>query len=133
MKKDIQIHAVKDVLIALVPEEISENTIWRAVIINLKDTEIDTVLINAEAKGVVHGQEKHAATIRVFLPKMAAHSHKVIEAILPETLALTNRFWLSFYVGPQIFERKFTFPANSVCIDRMIDLPLIGDVGVIAI
>ena len=59
MKKDIQIHAVKDVLIALVPEEISENTIWRAVIINLKDSEIDTVLINAEAKGMVHGEEKH--------------------------------------------------------------------------
>jgi hypothetical protein len=133
MKKDIEIHAVKDVLIALVPEEITEDTIWRAVIINLKDSDIDTILINAEARGVVQGEEKHTATVRFFLPKLPAKSHKVVEAIMPETLALTNRFWLSFYVGSQIFERKFTFPANSVCIDRMIDLPLIGDVGVIAI
>lgn len=132
MKKDIQIEEVTNVGIAIVPEHPeSDQTEWSVYFLNMKDTEITSVLINAEARGMVGGEEKHTATLRFFLKDVAAKSFKKFELVLPDTFALNNQYWVSFYEEGKIFDKKYIFAANSISQDRLVVVPLLNKPGVL--
>ncbi len=132
MKKDIEIKEATDIAIAIVPEKNSDgNTEWTVYFFNFKDTNIESVLINASASGVVDGEEKHTATVRFFIEKLAPLSFKKIEAILPEALRLNNRYWVSYYQGNEIFEKKFIIAADSVIQDNFTLVPFLNHAGLL--
>ncbi len=132
MKKDIVIKDATDIAIAIVPEknEQGEND-WTVYFFNFKETPIESVLINASASGVVDGEEKHTATVRFFIEKLDALSYKKVEAILPEALRINNRYWVSYYEGSEIFEKKFLIAADSNIPDNFMIVPFLNMPGLI--
>jgi len=132
MKKDIVINDATYIAIAIVPDknEHGEDE-WSAYFFNFKDTEIENVLINASASGVVDGEEKHTATVRFFIEKLEPLSYKKFEAILPEALRLNNRYWVSYYEGKEIFEKKFIIAADMNVPDNFMMVPFLNKPGLI--
>jgi hypothetical protein len=130
MRKDIEIPEVKDIAIAIVPEKSGEGEReWSVYFLNLKEYAVDAVLINASANGRVNGEERHTATLRFFLDRIEGRSVKKFESILPDTFALNNHYWVSFYEGRQIFDKKYVFAANTVNEDRLVMVPILNKAG----
>jgi|694.fasta_scaffold01302_6 hypothetical protein len=131
MKKDITIEEVRDVAIAIVPElNEHQEYDWMVHFLNLKDKPLTSVLINAEARGMIDGVEKHTAVMRFYIEEVGAQSSKKFEMLMPDTFLLNNQYWVSFYEDGQIFEKKFVFAANTISRDRMVMIPVLSRAGV---
>jgi hypothetical protein len=131
MRKDITIEEVNEIAIAIVPETSNgEDYDWTVYFLNLKNVSITSVLINAEARGLIDGEERHTATMRFYIEEIAARSSKKFELLMPDTFALNNQYWVSFYENGKIYEKKFYFAANTINRDRMVMIPLLETTGV---
>jgi hypothetical protein len=53
-----------------------------------------------------------------------ANSYKLIEPIDEQTFGLNNEYWLSYYIGREIFDKKFIFLPESIVDDNFIKLPV---------
>ncbi len=132
MRKDIAIEDVKDVAIAIVPElNEHQEYDWLVYFLNLKNKPLSSVIINAEARGMIAGTEKHTAVMRFYMEEILGQSCKKFEMLMPETFELNNQYWISFYEDGKIFEKKFVFVANTISIDRMVMIPILNKPGVI--
>lgn len=121
-----------DIAIAIVPEKNQEGREdWLVYFFNFKETEIQTVLINASASGVVDGAQKHTATVRFFIENMPPLSYKKIEAVLPEALRLNNRYWVSYVEGGEIFEKKYLIAGDTNIADNFTIVPFLNKPGLI--
>lgn len=132
MNKDIEIKDVLDIAIAAIPSEVDENgdVMWNIYCVNLKKTPIENVLINARGEGVVNGEEKKTSTMRYFLGNMEARSFKRFELMLPESLVLTNQYWVSFFEGGFMLDKKYIFPPGSINSELLTIVPIISESGV---
>jgi hypothetical protein len=131
MRKDIEIDEVKDVAIVIVPELNAHNEHeWTVCILNYKSSSLTSVLINAEARGIIDGEERHTAVMRFYIEELGPGAYKKFEMLMPETFGLTNQYWVSFYEGGKIYDKKFVFAANTISIDRLVMIPVLGRSGV---
>jgi len=132
MNKDIEIKVVSDIAIAAIPSEVVENgdVIWNIYFINLKKSTVENVLINARGEGVVDGEEKKTSTLRYFLGNMEARSFKKFELMLPESIVLTNQYWVSFFEEGNMLDKKYIFPPGSINSQLLKIVPIINQLGV---
>jgi hypothetical protein len=126
MKNDIEWPEVKDVGIAIAPQEGS----WEVYLLNLRNAPLHDALVSVRGYGQVEGRNKETATVRLFLGEVSAGSAKKIENMLTEALALTHQYWLTFYEGGKLFEKKYIFVPGSIEERHFISLPLIHRRGV---
>jgi hypothetical protein len=61
---------------------------------------------------------------------VAAKNYAAIELIDEQVLGLSNEYWLSFYIGRQIFDKKFIFLPESIIDTNMSKIPLLNMPGV---
>ena len=54
-----------------------------------------------------------------------------IEAIDPSVFHLHNQYWVSYYLGGQVFDKKFIFAPESIGVDQLKMIPLIDQAGVL--
>lgn len=130
MKEDSPVNEATDIGIAIV-QEMSEagEEMWSAYFFNLKEEEIESILINVSAVGFVEGEEKYTPTMRMFINNLAPLSYKKFEAILPEALRLNNRYWVSFYHNQKIYEKKFLIGADTNIPDNFVIIPFLNKPG----
>jgi transcriptional regulator of heat shock response len=131
MKKDLPDNLVEDISIAVVLEsETPESKVWNVYLINLKDTIIETVLITSKGYGLNNGEKVKTSTLRHMIEKVAAKSFAKVEAIDEEVFGLNNEYWLSYYIGKEIFDKKFIFLPESILESNFIKVPLVNKPGV---
>jgi transcriptional regulator of heat shock response len=131
MKKDLPDNLVEDISIAVVLEsETPESKVWNVYLINLKDTNIETVLITSKGYGLNNGEKVKTSTLRHMIEKVAAKSFAKVEAIDEEVFGLNNEYWLSYYIGKEIFDKKFIFLPESILESNFIKVPLVNKPGV---
>ncbi|MBC7653958.1 MAG: hypothetical protein H7098_05715 [Oligoflexus sp.] len=131
MKKDLPENLVEDISIAVVLEsETPESKVWNVYLINLKDTIIETVLITSKGYGLNNGNKVKTSTLRHKIEKLEAKSFAKVEAIDEEVFGLNNEYWLSYYVGKEIFDKKFIFLPESISESNFIRIPLVNKPGV---
>jgi hypothetical protein len=126
MKKDLQIEEVNGVYVAFLPNR--DN--WSVYIINNRSETLETVIVNASGEGKLHGKEKHTATLRFLLNDVPAKSVKPFELLMPESLKLSHRYWVSYYIGNQIFDKKFIY-TPELQEDDLQDLPVFDSPGIL--
>lgn len=131
MKKDIDFHPVTGVKLAIAKEEVNGNTEWAVYIINLNLIELSTVMITSKGYGIMDGEEKKTSTLRHMIQELGAQSIAKIEPIDPALFALTNEFWVSYYILDQIFDKKFIFPHGSMDEVNVKNIPELGLEGVL--
>jgi hypothetical protein len=126
MNKDLNIEEVKEVYIAFVPNR--DN--WSVYVINNRNEAIETVIVNASGEGKLEGKEKHTATLRFLLNDIPAQSVKPFELLMPDSLKLSHRYWVSYYIGSRIFDKKFVYSPEMYDED-LHDLPVFGSPGIL--
>lgn len=131
MKKDILQPLVEGISIAVVLE--SEDPIsrhWNVYLVNHRADVLENVLVSSKGYGLKDGQEVKTSTLRHSLGEVAGRSFVAIEAIDEQVFGLTNEYWLSFYLGRQIYDKKFIFLPESIIDSNLIRIPLVNKPGV---
>ena len=126
MKKDLDIEEVTGVYIAFLPNR--DN--WSVYLINNRKEQLETVIVNASGEGKLEGKEKQTATLRFLLNDIPAESVKPFELMMPESFELSHRYWVSYYIGNRIFDKKFVYTPDMYDEDLQ-DLPVFGSPGIL--
>jgi hypothetical protein len=131
MIKDLPQNIVEDIAVAVALEkETAESKIWYVYLINLKNVSIENVLITSKGYGEKDGEQVKTSTLRHMMPLIEAQSTALIEPIDEQTFGLNNEYWVSYYIGKDIYDKKFIFVPESIVEGNFIKLPVLNKVGV---
>jgi hypothetical protein len=131
MIKDLPDNTVKEIAIAVALEKESvETKIWYVYLINLKKVPIENVMITSKGYGEKDGAPVKTSTLRHMFPVVESNAFKLIEPIDEQTFGLNNEYWLSYYIGTEIYDKKFIFLPESIVELNFIKLPVVNKVGV---
>lgn len=133
MIKDIPNLKVEDIALAAVPSPIegTDEDEWYIYLINRKNQPIENVLISSKGYGTIDSEKVKTSVLRHHVKIIPALSFVKVEPILPELFALSNQYWVSFYIGAQIFDKKYVFVAESIQPKNYTEIPLIGKKGIL--
>ena len=131
MKKDLPENIVENIAIAIVMESATpEAKLWKVYLVNLKNDAIETVLVSSKGYGEKNGENIKTSILRHSIGNVPAKSFAEIELIDEQVFGLTNEYWLSYYIGSQIFDKKFIFVPESIVDSNMTRGPLLNKAGV---
>lgn len=131
MIKDLPDNEVTDIAVAVALEgESSEAQTWRVYLINLKKEPIENVLITSKGYGEKDGEHVKTSLLRHMFPLVEGNNFKAIELIDEQTFGLNNEYWVSYYIGTNIYDKKFIFLPESIVDTNFIKLPLVNKPGV---
>jgi uncharacterized membrane protein YhfC len=132
MRKDIHHPRVQDVAMAVVRETDEEGaTAWYVYLINAKHVALDNVLVSSRGYGELEGEARRTSEMRHYLERLEPLSWARIERIVEDVFGLSNQYWLSFYIGGEVHDRKYIFLPDSIQEQHFTDLPLMGRRGVL--
>ncbi len=120
MIKDIKIPSVQNVTLAVAKEGLPGLEEWKVYLINNNDFEIENTLVASQGYGESEGERQRTSTLRHFLQTVPAHSFALVEPIQPEVFHLNNEYWLSYYIGLTIYDKRFVFVPDSICEENLI-------------
>ena len=131
MLKDIPDFIVKDIAIGIALEnETVETKLWYVYLINLKNEPIENVIVTSKGYGEKDGEQVKTSTLRHMIPLVEGQAKALIEPIDEQTFGLTNEYWLTYYVGKEIYDKKFIFLPESIVESNFIRLPVVNKPGV---
>ncbi|MEZ4739189.1 MAG: hypothetical protein R2818_07475 [Flavobacteriales bacterium] len=131
MLSDINEPKVEGVAMAVVrelDEDGSEG--WFVYLVNQKETPMENVLVSSRGYGELEGEARKTSEMRHFLDTLAPKSWARIERIVEDVFALSNQYWLSFYIGKKLFDKKYIFLAGSIDESNFTTIPLMEKRGV---
>ena len=133
MKKDIIIPTVENVFLAAVQEWNDDfmEKVWYVYLINDSDYPLDSVMVVSKAFGSIHGEMKKTSLLRHAFVEVPAVSVVKVEMIEKSVLALNNEFMLTFFIGGTLYDKKYTFIANSIHEKAVEEVPILFVDGVI--
>jgi hypothetical protein len=136
MKQDIPFEPVEGVSVAIVPDGEALTPeglpIWQVYLLNHNDYPIHNVIVNANGYGIGDdGEKMRTSTLRYLFEEIAPNSVVPVEPIDSALFHLNNQYWVSYYRGPQIFDKKFIFVPDSIVPDNFTHIPLLDRVGVL--
>ena len=124
---------MEDIALAAVPEPNPETGVaeWYIFLLNLKDTKITNVIVASRGYGVVKKEKVETSQLRHHVEAIPPQSFVKIEPIMDNLFPLNNQYWVSFYIDREIFDKKYVFLAETIRIENMTDIPLMGQKGVL--
>jgi len=133
MKKDIEIPKFEGVYVAIVQEWNAEYewNDWVAYLINDTDSLIENVIVVSKGYGKIDGENRETATLRHGMKEVEARSYAKVELLYGEALEMSNEFWITFFKGNKLFDKKFVFKKNMINDRALRDIPHVGKKGVI--
>lgn len=133
MIKDIPNFKVEDIALAAIPTPNAEggDDEWYIYLINKKNVPLENVLISSKGYGILNKDKVETSELRHYVEVIPAMGFAKIETIMPELFAISNQYWVSFYIGKEIFDKKYVFVAESIQTSNLTDVPIIGKKGVL--
>lgn len=133
MKKDIEIPQVENVFLAAVQEWSDDfmEKVWYVYLINDSDYDLDSVMVVSKAFGTLDGEMKKTSLLRHAFMQIPAVSVVKIEMIEQSVLRLNNEFMVTYFIGSTLYDKKFTFKAQSITPDYVEEVPILFVDGVI--
>jgi len=131
--KDIEQPKVEDIAIAAVPQSniLGGQDEWYIYLISMKSETLTNVLISSRGYGQVGEENVKTSELRHFVAEVPPQSFVKIEPIMSELFALNNQYWVSFYVGEQLYDKKYVFLAESIQPANLTEVPLMGQKGIL--
>jgi hypothetical protein len=115
MMKDIEVPEVKNVTLAVTRKKsIGESEEWKVYLINNNDFPLENILVASKGYGEKDGEKQNTSVLRHFLETVPPHSSALIEPIDPAVFHLNNEYWVSYYIGKQIFDKRFVFVPDTI-------------------
>jgi hypothetical protein len=131
MKKDIPIHKVEDLAIAIAPRDgYTDEELWDVYLLNLKEDKITSVLVNSRGYGDVNGEMRRTTVLRHFFEEIEAMACIQIEPIQVKLFNLTNEYWVSFVYEGYMYDKKYIFVQGSIEETNFTMIPFLNRKGV---
>jgi len=111
MKKDIDFSPVQNVTITIVRKE---DEGWQVFLLNRSEHKLDTILVTSKGYGTKNKEEQKTSLLRHSIPYLESGMHALIEPIDASVFHLTNEYWVSYFIGDQIFDKKFIFVPETI-------------------
>ena len=124
MKKDISFLPVEGIKVAVTRKlnEINQSE-WNVVLLNRTKTAITNVFVTSTGYGIDKDENvQKTSTLRHYFTEIAPESSQTIEPITEEVFHLTNEFWVSYFIGEQIYDKKFIFVPDSITESNLIHI-----------
>ncbi|WP_426058498.1 hypothetical protein [Hymenobacter sp. B1770] len=136
MKQDIVFDPVEGVSVAVIPDDGARTpegqSIWQVYLLNHNSFPLQNVIINANGYGQREDGEKvRTSTLRYLFEEVPAHAAVPVEPIDSSLFHLNNQYWVSYYRGPQIFDKRFIFVPDSIMPENFTHIALLDKVGVL--
>lgn len=132
MKKDIVFPTVEGIAIAIVRKinEINQSE-WYVYFINQNEFALETLIVNSRGYGEIAGDQRQTSVLRHAFGSVEANSFILIEPIDPALFVLNNEYWVSYYIGDQIYDKRFTFVPDSIVEENLIKISTLNMEGVL--
>jgi hypothetical protein len=114
MIKDINIPEVKNVTLAVAMEKTEGESSWKVYLINSNPFSIENTLVSSKGYGEKDGELQKTSILRHFLEIVPPNSAALVEPIDPSVFHLNNEYWVSYYVGGEIFDKRFVFVPDAI-------------------
>ncbi len=116
MKNDILIPPVEGVNLAIAPDDpaADSSTGWSVWLLNQNDFPLATVLVVSEGYGEHEGRPVTTSRLRYFFEEIGARHAVRVEPIDPALFHLNNQYWVSYYRGAQIYDKKYVFVPGAL-------------------
>jgi hypothetical protein len=133
MKKDITIPEVENVFVAAIQEWSDDfmEKVWFIYLVNDSDFNLDSVMVVSKAFGTVDGEMKKTSLLRHAFVEIPAVSVVKVEMLEKSVTTLNNEFMVTFFIGNTLYDKKFTFNANSISENNVEEVPILFVDGVI--
>jgi hypothetical protein len=133
MKKDIIIPEVENVYIVAIKEwneDFGEDS-WYAYILNNNSEKLEMAMVVSNASGIINNEEKKTGSFRHMFNEVLPETAIKIELLENNVLQLNNHFMLTYFLNGKLYEKNFTFEANSLKEENTTELHSINRLGVI--
>jgi hypothetical protein len=130
MIKDISFNEIKNVAVAVVREGDEDSADWTVYLINLNSFPLTGVFITSKGYGALNQEDLKTSELRWFFEEVAPGSVVKVEVIVEEVFGLHNEYWVSYYVGKEIYDKRFVFLAESIKPENFTQVPVINEKGV---
>jgi len=131
MRKDIHPPKVEGVAMAVVREPDPDGGEgWYVYLVNQNDFALENVLISSRGYGEIAGEARRTSEMRHFLGRLGPKSWARIERIVEDVFGLNNQYWLSFYIGRELHDKKYIFLPESIQEGNFTTVPLMKVRGV---
>lgn len=127
---DIEFPEVKNVTLAVTKDE-EDGSVWKVYLINKNEFPIENTLVSSKGYGVKEGEKQKTSVLRHFLETVPANDSALIEPIDPEVFHLNNEYWVSYYVGSAIYDKRFLFVPDAIREDNMTFIKELDKSGVL--
>jgi hypothetical protein len=114
MMKDIQVPEVKNVTLAVARQRTEGQDEWRVYLINNNEFPIENTIVASQGYGEKDGEQQRTSVLRHFLDTIAENAAVLIEPIDKSVFHLNNEYWVSYYVGRQVFDKRFIFVPDAI-------------------
>lgn len=132
MKEHINFDPVEGVSVAVA---VSHNELnqpeWNVYLINNNDFYLDNVLVSSKGYGEHQGEAVKTSVLRHMFEQVEPRSFVKIEPIDPAIFHIYNEYWVSYYIGKQIYDKKFIFVPESIVEENLIEIALLNLKGVL--
>ncbi len=118
MITNIEFPEVRNVTVAVVREGMDDNP-WNVYLINKNRFPIENTLVSSKGYGEKEGENQKTSVLRHFLETVPANGAALIEPIDPAVFHLNNEYWVSYYVGREIYDKRFVFVPDTIHEDNL--------------
>ncbi len=132
MKEDIERPKVENVTLA-VTREVNELDAeeWKVHLLNQNSFDLENILITSKGYGEKDGEKQETSTLRHYLESLSSHSSFMVEPIQPELFHLNNEYWVSYYAGGKMYDKRFVFLPDSIQEDHLHFIDMLNLHGVL--
>lgn len=132
MKRDIAFLPVEGVQVVIARQlnELHEYD-WKVFLINRNNVPITNVFVTSKGYGFQDEVQQKTSTLRHYFTELKPGEHQGIETIMPDVFHLNNEYWVSYFIGNQVFDKKFIFVPDSITEDNLITIHELGLEGIL--
>lgn len=130
MINDIEFPEVKNVTLAVIKDD-DDGSPWKVYLINKNQFPIENTLVSSKGYGIKEGEQQKTSVLRHFLETVPANQSALVEPIDPGVFHLNNEYWVSYYVGSSIYDKRFLFVPDTICEDNLTFIKELDKQGVL--
>lgn len=132
MKEHINFDPVEGVAIAIAKEEDElGQEVWNVFLINNNNFPLENVIVASKGYGEHEGQQVKTSVLRHVFAEVEAKAAVKVEAIDPAIFHITNEFWVSYYKGSKIYDKKYLFVPESIIEENLVDIAMLNAKGIL--
>ncbi|MFT4834264.1 MAG: hypothetical protein ACJA2C_001890 [Marinoscillum sp.] len=119
MRKDIVFPKIEHVYIAVAKDDEQ----WKVYLINRGDDLLENIMITSKGYGMKDGVEQKTSILRHMIPHLDNGEYGLIEPIDEQVFHLNNEYWVSFFIGGQVYDKKYIFVPESIIGEHLSFIP----------